>query len=57
MSLLALMQARLLVPLVLTAAYAFLSILLEGLCVLDVLSFAAAFYITDPQIFFWEAPE
>ena len=57
MSLLALMQARLLVPLVLTAAYAFLSIHLEGLCVLDVLAFAAAFYITDPQIFFWEAPQ
>ena len=42
------------VPLV--AAYAFLSIHLDGLSVLDFLSFVVSFYITEQQIFEWEDP-
>ena len=38
---------------VLVAAYAFLSIHLDGLSVLDFLSFVVSFYITEQQIFEW----
>ena len=41
---------------VLVAAYAFLSIHLDGLSVLDFLSFVVSFYITEQQIFEWEDP-
>ena len=43
-------------PMVLVAAYAFLSIHLDGLSVLDFLSFVVSFYITEQQIFEWEDP-
>ena len=43
-------------PMVLVAAYAFLSIHLDGLSVLDFLSFVVSFYITEQQIFEWEEP-
>lgn len=36
--------------------YAFLSIHLNGLSVLDFLSFVVSFYITEQQIFEWEEP-
>ena len=36
--------------------YAFLSIHLDGLSVLDFLSFVVSFYITEQQIFEWEDP-
>ena len=44
------------VIMVLVAAYAFLSIHLDGLSVLDFLSFVVSFYITEQQIFEWEDP-
>ena len=53
---LALTQLGLFLPMVLVAAYAFLSIHLDGLSVLDFLSFVVSFYITEQQIFEWEAP-
>ena len=51
---LALTQLGLFLPLVMVAAYAFLSIHLDGLSVLDFLSFVVSFYITEQQIFQWE---
>ena len=42
--------------LAMVAAYAFLSIHLDGLSVLDFLSFVVSFYITEQQIFEWEDP-
>ena len=53
---LALTQLGLFLPMVLVAAYAFLSIYLDGLSVLDFLSFVVSFYITEQQIFEWEEP-
>ena len=53
---LALTQLGLFLPLVLVAAYAFLSIHLDGLSVLDFLSFVVSFYITEQQSFEWEEP-
>ncbi len=53
---LALTQLELFLPMVLVAAYAFLSIHLDGLSVLDFLSFVVSFYITEQQIFEWEDP-
>ena len=47
---------RTLEHMVLVAAYAFLSIHLDGLSVLDFLSFVVSFYITEQQIFEWEEP-
>ena len=47
---LALTQLGLFLPMVLVAAYAFLSIHLDGLSVLDFLSFVVSFYITEQQI-------
>ena len=49
---LALTQLGLFLPMVLVAAYAFLSIHLDGLSVLDFLSFVV--YLTEQQIFEWE---
>ena len=48
---LALTQLGLFLPMVLVAAYAFLSIHLDGLSVLDFLSFVVSFYMTEQQIF------
>ena len=53
---LALTQLGLFLPMVLVAAYAFLSIHLDRLSVLDFLSFVVSFYITEQQIFEWEDP-
>lgn len=53
---LALAQLGFLLPMVLVATYAFLSIHLDGLSVLDFLSFVVSFYITEQQFFSWEAP-
>ena len=51
---LALTQLGLFLPMVLVAAYAFLSIHLDGLSVLDFLSFVVRFYIIEQQVFEWE---
>ena len=53
---LALTQLGLFLPMVLVAAYAFLSIHLDGLSVLDFLSFVVSFYLTEQQLFEWEDP-
>ena len=53
---LVLLTLFLFLPMVLVAAYAFLSIHLDGLSVLDFLSFVVSFYITEQQIFEWEDP-
>ena len=53
---LALTQLGLFLPMVLVAAYAFLSIHLDGLSVLDFLSFVVSFYLTEQQLFEWEEP-
>ena len=52
-SVLALTQIRLLLPFALTAAFAFLSIRLEDLTVLDYVRFAVRFLITQQQRFEW----
>ena len=53
---LALTQLRFFLPMVLVATYAFLSIHLDGLSVLDFLSFVVSFYITEQQFYEWEEP-
>ena len=49
-SVLALTQTGIALPLVLTAVYAFLSIRFDGTSILDFLKYAAAFHITDYSI-------
>ena len=53
---LALTQLGLFLPMVLVAAYVFLSIHLDGLSVLDFLSFVVSFYLTEQQLFEWADP-
>ena len=53
---LAVIGIGLFLPMVLVAAYAFLSIHLDGLSVLDFLSFVVSFYLTEQQLFEWEDP-
>lgn len=56
LAVLALAQLGFLLPMVLVATYAFLSIHLDGLSVLDFLSFVVSFFITEQQFYEWEAP-
>lgn len=49
----ALTQVRLLLPLALTAAFAFLSIRMDELTVLDYIRFAARFTISTQQEYLW----
>ena len=53
LSVLALTQAGLLFPLVMTAAYAFLSIRFDGTSILDFIRSAGAFLITKQQFYEW----
>ena len=53
LSVLALTQTGLLLPLVLTAAYGFLSIQFEGTSILDFIRYAGAFFITKQQFYEW----
>lgn len=53
LSLVALTQMGLLLPLALTAAFAFLSIRMEDLTVLDYIRFAAKFTISTQQEYRW----
>ena len=53
LSLVALTQMSLLLPLALTAAFAFLSIRMEDLTVLDYIRFAAKFTISTQQEYRW----
>ena len=52
-SVLALTQTGIALPLVLTAVYAFLSILFDGTSILDFLKYAVAFLITKQQFYDW----
>jgi hypothetical protein len=52
-SVLALMKVGLMLPLVLSALYAFLSIRFDGICILDFIRFASAFFIFKPQSYIW----
>ena len=52
-SVLALTQTGIALPLVLTAVYAFLSIRFYGTSILDFLKYAAAFLITKQQFYDW----
>lgn len=52
-SVLALTQTRILIPLIATAVYAFLSIRFEGTSILSFLRYATAFLITKQQFYEW----
>lgn len=52
-SVLALTQTGIALPLVLTAVYAFLSIRFDGTSILDFLKYAAEFLITKQQFYDW----
>ena len=52
-SVLALTQTGIALPLVLTAVYAFLSIRFDGTSILDFLKYAVAFLITKQQFYDW----
>ena len=52
-SILAVTQTKIFIPLVLTASYAFLSIRFDGTSILDFLKYAAAFLITKQQFYDW----
>lgn len=53
LSILALTQIRFILPIVLTAVYAFLTIRFEGTSILDFLRYACAFFISKQQIYEW----
>jgi hypothetical protein len=52
-SVFALAQLGILIPIVLTAAYAFLSIRFEDTSILDFISYAVAFFIGKQQTYEW----
>ena len=52
-SILALTQTGIFIPLVLTAVYAFLSIRFDGTSILDFIRYAVAFLITKQQFYEW----
>ena len=52
-SVLALTQTGLMFPLVLTAAYGFLSIQFDGTSILDFIRYAGGFFIIKPQFYEW----
>ena len=53
LSVLALTQTGIFVPLVLTAVYTFLSIRFDGTSILDFIRYAIAFLFTKGQIYEW----
>ena len=53
LSVLALTQTGLVLPLVLTALYAFLGIRMEGMSILDFVRYATAFLFTKQQLYEW----
>ena len=53
LSILALTQAGILLPLVATALFAFLSIRVDGVCILDFIRYALSFFLLTPQLFEW----
>jgi len=53
LSVLALVKLGLMLPLVFSALYAFLSIRFEGVCILDFMRYASAFFLLKPQRYVW----
>ena len=53
LSLLALTQAKLMLPLVASALYAFLSMRFDGISILDFIRYAATFFFLMPQFYEW----
>ena len=52
-SVFALSQTGILVPIVITAVYAFLAIRFEDTSILDFIRYACAFFILKPQMYEW----
>lgn len=52
-SVLALSQTGILVPIAITAVYAFLAIRFEDTSILDFIRYACAFFILKPQMYEW----
>lgn len=52
-SVFALSQTGILVPIVITAVYAFLAIRFEDTSILDFIRYACAFFIFKPQLYEW----
>ena len=52
-SVFALSQTGMLVPIVITAVYAFLAIRFEDTSILDFIRYACAFFILKPQMYEW----
>jgi len=52
-SVFALSQTGILVPIVITAVYAFLAIQFEDTSILDFIRYACAFFILKPQMYEW----
>ena len=53
LSVLALTQTGLMLPLIATALFAFLSIRFDGVCILDFIKYASAFLLFKPQLYEW----
>ena len=53
LSILLLTQTGLMIPLILTALFAFLSIRFDGVCILDFIRGALSFFLLTPQVFEW----
>lgn len=53
LSILALTQTGYIFPLVIVTVYAFLSIRFDGVCILDFIRFASAFFLLKPQTYEW----
>jgi hypothetical protein len=56
-SVFALAQAGLLLPVVLTTVYAFLSIRFEDVSILDFIKYAVAFFFLKPQQYEWRSAD
>lgn len=52
-SILAVTQTKIFIPLVLTATYAFLSIRFDGTSILNFIRYAGAFFLTKQQFYEW----
>lgn len=53
LSVLALTQTGLMFPLIATALFAFLSVRFDGICILDFIRYALAFFLFMPQLYEW----
>lgn len=53
LSVLALAQLKFLLPIVITALYAFLTIRFEDTSILDFIKYACAFFLTKQQVYEW----